>query len=141
MAKILIIDDDPDIVDSLTMVLEANDFTVSSRADTDNLIAEVMAANPDLIILDVIFPEDPQAGFNAARELSKNEKLSHIPVLILSAVNEQSDMSFGFPESDISEDFMPVQGFIEKPFTCETLMESLAYTIMKRDMKLQKHFE
>lgn len=36
-------------------------------------------------------------------------------MLLLSAVNEQSDMSFGFSESDISDDFMPVEAFIEKP--------------------------
>ena len=71
MAKILIIDDDNDIIDSLTLVLEANGYQVGSKMDTDNLIADVKAANPDLIILDVIFPEDPQAGFKAARELHK----------------------------------------------------------------------
>ena len=98
MAKILIIDDDPDIVDNLKMVLQSNGHQISIKADTDDLIQSVMDANPDLIVLDVIFPEDPQAGFLAARDLRRHEKVKNIPVLLLSAVNQQSNMSFGFSD-------------------------------------------
>jgi DNA-binding response OmpR family regulator len=110
MANILVVDDDLDIIDNLKMILEANGHQVSVKTDTDNLVAYVMQTPPDLIILDIIFPEDPNAGFSAARELHKE-----IPVLLLSAVNQMSKMSFGFSETDISDDFMPVKGFIEKP--------------------------
>ena len=68
MARIFIIDDDPDIIDSLTMILEGNGHEVTSKTDTDNVVSSIVEANPDLIILDVIFPEDPQAGFAASRE-------------------------------------------------------------------------
>lgn len=115
MANILVVDDDLDIIDSLKMILESNGHHVSVKTDTDNLVESIEHASPDLIILDIIFPEDPNAGFAAARELHKNSKVKNIPVLLLSAVNQQSNMSFGFSESDISDDFMPVRGFIEKP--------------------------
>lgn len=115
MANILIIDDDLDIVDSLKLILEASGYQVSVKTDADNITATVMEVNPDLIILDIIFPEDPNAGFAAARELQKNDRVKNIPVLLLSAVNQRSKMSFGFSENDISEDFMPVEAFIEKP--------------------------
>lgn len=125
MAKIMIIDDDPDIVDSLTMILEKNGHQVAVKPDTDNLVEDVMRVNPDLIILDIIFPEDPQAGFVAARTLSRDEKLKSIPVLLLSAVNQASNMSFGFSETDISEDFMPVDAFIEKPVEPAVLIDRI----------------
>jgi len=115
MANILIVDDDLDIIDSLKMILEANGHQVSVKTDPDDLVENVKQAPPDLIILDIIFPENPNAGFAAARELHKVEKVKDIPVLLLSAVNQLSKMSFGFSETDISEDFMPVKGFIEKP--------------------------
>ena len=115
MANILIVDDDLDIIDSLKMILEANGHQVSLKTDTDNLVDAVRQSPPDLIILDIIFPENPNAGFAAARALHKADKVKDIPVLLLSAVNQLSKMSFGFSESDISEDFMPVKGFIEKP--------------------------
>lgn len=125
MANILIVDDDLDIIDSLKMVLEANGHQVSVKTDPDNLVASVKQVSPDLIILDIIFPEDPNAGFTAARELHKVEGVKDIPILLLSAVNQKSKMSFGFSESDISEDFMPVKGFIEKPVEPSLLLSKV----------------
>ncbi len=115
MASILIVDDDLDIIDSLKMILEGSGHKVSVKTDPDNLVASVKQISPDLIILDIIFPEDPNAGFTAARALHKAEGVRDIPILLLSAVNQMSKMSFGFSENDISEDFMPVKAFIEKP--------------------------
>jgi DNA-binding response OmpR family regulator len=120
MANILIIDDDLDIVDSLKMILEANGYQVSVKTDADNIIAAVMEVNPD-----IMFPEDSNAGFAAARELQKNDKVKSIPVLLLSSVNQRSKMSFGFSETDISEDFMPVEAFIEKPVEPEILLSKV----------------
>ena len=125
MANILVVDDDLDIIDNLRMILEANGHQVSVKTSTDNLVASVIQANPDLIILDIIFPEDPNAGFTAARELHKSEQVKRIPVLFLSAVNQMSKMSFGFSETDISEDFMPVKGFIEKPVEPAVLLSKI----------------
>ena len=59
MANILIVDDDLDIIDSLKMILEANGHQVSVKTDPDNLVESVKQAPPDLIILDIIFPENP----------------------------------------------------------------------------------
>ncbi len=125
MANILIIDDDLDIIDSLKMILESNGHQISVKTDTDDLVSTIQQTSPDLIILDIIFPEDPNAGFAAARELHKNEEVKDIPVLLLSAVNQQSNMSFGFSETDISEDFMPVKGFIEKPVEPAVLLSKV----------------
>jgi DNA-binding response OmpR family regulator len=125
MAHILVIDDDLDIVDNLKMILEANDHTVSVKTDADDVVNSALEVNPDLIILDIIFPEDPNAGFVAARDLQKNDKVKHIPVLLLSAVNQQSRMSFGFSETDISEDYMPVEAFLEKPVEPSVLLAKI----------------
>lgn len=122
MAHVLIIDDDPDIIDSLTMILEANGHSVDVKTDTGQLIEDVVKANPDIIILDVIFPEDPQAGFKAARSLRKNEQINHIPVLMLSAVNQRSNLAFSISNSDISDDFMPVGAFLDKPVEPQMLL-------------------
>ena len=115
MARIMIIDDDRDIIESLTMILEANEHEVSSKTDIDDLEAAVKSVHPDLILLDIVFPDDQQAGFKAARALAADETISHIPVLVLSAVNQLSRLGFSFSEKDISEDFLPVSGFLEKP--------------------------
>jgi len=125
MAKILIVDDDPDIVDSLSMILEANGHSIAVKSDTDHLLEETAEVAPDLIVLDVIFPEDPQAGFKAARELRRSKELSHIPVLMLSAVNRLSNLAFSITPSDISEDFLPVGAFLEKPVEPKALLRKI----------------
>ena len=125
MTKILIIDDDRDIVENLEMILEAHGYEVAIKWDTDNLENEVRRINPDLIILDIMFPEDPQAGFSAARMLRKHKEFQKIPVILLSAVNQRSNLSFGFSDSDISEDFMPVSSFIEKPVEPKVLLNKI----------------
>ncbi len=122
MARILIIDDDPDIIDSLTMVLQAHDHEVHTLSTTRQVVEHTTKVAPDLIVLDVIFPEDPQAGFKAARELAVAPALRDIPVLMLSAVNHKSSLAFAFSESDISQDFLPVQAFLEKPIEPAALL-------------------
>ena len=115
MARILIVDDDPDVVESLTLVLEGNGHQVEVRYETANLLEAVKEVHPDLIILDVVFPDDDQAGFKAARLLAGDAAVQDIPVLMLSAVNQLSKLGFSFSEKDISRDFLPVAGFLEKP--------------------------
>lgn len=122
MTRILMIDDDPDIILSTRMVLEAHGYEVAELNHVRHLSDDVRRIAPDLIILDVMFPEDPQAGFKAARELSKNPELKDIPVLLLSAVNQRNQLGFAFSSADISADFMPVSAFVDKPIEPKTLL-------------------
>ncbi|MDH5298321.1 MAG: response regulator [Desulfobulbaceae bacterium] len=115
MARILIVDDDPDIVENLTLVLEGHGHQVAARYDTDNLLLAMKEVHPDLVILDVIFPGDEQGGFKAARLLAGDAQVRDIPVLMLSAVNQLSNLGFSFSDKDISRDYLPVAGFLEKP--------------------------
>ena len=125
MAKILIIDDDQDIIDTLTMILEGNGHTIAVKSDTESLVEEVKDIYPDLIILDIMFPEDSQAGFKAARVLHEDKDAKRIPVLLLSAINQRSNLSFGFSENDIDPDYMPVEAFVEKPVEPKTLLDKI----------------
>ena len=129
MSKVMIIDDDRDMIDSISLILEANDYEVVSKMDTENLIVDIESENPDLILLDIVFPEDAQAGFKAARKIAQQESLKNTPVLILSAVNQLSNLGFSFTENDISSDFMPVTGFIEKPVEPDVLLEKIKSSI------------
>lgn len=129
MAKILIVDDDPDIVEGLRLILEGNGYEVVSLDDVTDIVSTVKRLDPDLILLDIIFPDDPQAGFKAARALAHDGKASRIPVLVLSAVNQMSRLGFSFTEKDISEDFMPVTGFLEKPVDPERLLSRIGQAL------------
>ena len=115
MARILLIDDDRDILLSLRMVLEAHGHEVHELTHVREVAAEVARVAPDLVILDVMFPSDLEAGFKAARALRRDPATADIPIVILSAVNQRSPMGFTFSDDDISPDFLPVEAFVEKP--------------------------
>lgn len=113
--KIYIIDDDIDIVSALTASLEAAGYQVGSQNEEDQLVEKIGRFNPDLIILDVMFPGDPGAGFRMARSIRHQEQLSRVPIIMLSAVNREGEFLCKFSNRDIDEVYLPVTEFVEKP--------------------------
>jgi len=123
MEKIYIIDDDQDIVESISMVLKANDYEVAAQYNDEDVIENVSKFNPDLIILDVIFPEDHSAGFKIARALKSDDKLVKIPIIMLSAVNEKGIFMGRFSDQDIDQSWLPVNKFLDKPVQPKELLQ------------------
>ena len=122
MKKIYIIDDDRDIVESISMILKANGYEVTAQFNDENVIENVSNYNPDLIILDVMFPENSSAGFDIARDLKRNNKLTNIPIIMLSAVNERGIYMGQFTDQDIDESWLPVSKFLDKPVQPKELL-------------------
>jgi len=125
MAKILIVDDEPEIIEQVTEILQAAGHQVQSRLQTAGLNQAVRSIAPDLIILDIRFPDDPQAGIKAARRLTQDPHLCRIPILMLSAINRNTRLPFSISESDISEDFLPIDAFIDKPVQAGPLLQKI----------------
>lgn len=122
MKKIYIIDDDRNIVDALRMVLESSGYAVGAQNDERDAVERVRAFGADLIILDVMFPEDEGAGFQVARALRSHEETRSIPILMLSAVNEKRIYPGRFTDDDRDETWMPVDLFLEKPIQPRVLL-------------------
>ena len=122
MKKIYIIDDDRDIVESMSMVLKANGYEVSAQYNDEDVVGNVLKSNPDLIILDVMFPENNSAGFEIAREIKGNSKLTNIPIIMLSAVNEKGIYVGRLTSQDINESWLPVSIFLDKPVQPKELL-------------------
>ena len=115
-------EDDLDYVESLQIILE-RDYDLTIRNDSEDIVNAIVEANPDLAILDVMFPDNPQAGFEAARAIHHDDKTKNIPIIILSAVNVKSNLSFSFSNKDIDNGFMPVREFVDKPVEPKKLIE------------------
>ncbi len=113
--KIYIIDDDTDIVSSLTAYLESAGYEVGAQYEEEELVENLERFNPDLIILDVMFPGDPGAGFRMARTIRHQDRFSRTPVIMLSAVNREGEFLCKFSSRDIDEVYLPVTEFVEKP--------------------------
>jgi len=91
--KILVIDDDPDFVETTRIILESNSYSVSSAPGPDEGLRKVAEEKPDLIILDVMWP-DRISGFEVCRRLKKDVNFSKIPVLMITAVDKEYGLDF-----------------------------------------------
>jgi len=82
--KILIVDDDPDLVEAVTMILESKKYDVAAAYGGLEGLEKAKTENPDLIVLDVMMPD--KDGYAVCKEMKADPKLSRIPVLLLTAV-------------------------------------------------------
>ena len=119
MSYILIVDDDEDLTNAVCTVLRKEGYEVESENDCSKTLKRLESRRPDLLILDIMFPEDASAGFDIARLIRKEKKYDDLPVLMLTAVNEK--YPFGFSAADIDEQWMPVSDFLEKPVEFDLL--------------------
>jgi CheY-like chemotaxis protein len=122
MAKILIIDDDPDMVLAARLCLEAAGHTLVSAPNGREGIRMLPEVNPDLIILDVMMDTSTE-GFQVVLKLrsadpgSRLAEFSHIPILMLTAVHSKMDVRFK-PD----DDYLTVDAFVDKPIDPDRLV-------------------
>ena len=117
MSKILIVDDDYDLVDAAKTILEAEQYeVVSAFSKTDGMDA-MEKENPDLLILDVLM-EEADDGFVMAQNLRK--KGIDIPILMLTSVGKVTGMQFGK-----DSEMVPVDSFEEKPISPDRLVSKV----------------
>ena len=131
MKKIYIIDDDRDIVESVSIVLKSNGYEVSAQYDDENVVENVLKYSPDLIILDVMFPENSSAGFNIARELKRDGKSENKPIIMLSAINERGSYAGRFSNEDADKDWLPINMYLDKPVQPGELLEKVKLILEK----------
>ena len=84
MARVMIVDDDPDIVESVTMVLQKNDHEVIQAYGGVEGLEKAKSEKPDAIILDVMMPD--KDGYEVCKELKGDPNYRDIPILLLTAV-------------------------------------------------------
>ncbi len=126
MKRIYVVDDEQSIVESVSMILESKGYEVGAQNDDKDVVDNVAAFGADLVILDVMLPEDTGAGFTMARALKADERTSGLPLLMLTAVNEAGIYPGKFSNKDRDEAWLPVQEFVEKPVVPEVLLAKVA---------------
>jgi CheY-like chemotaxis protein len=117
VTKILIVDDDPDMVEAGRIVLEDKGYEVVSAANASQGMSVLEEAKPDLMILDVMM-EEPDDGIRMARQVRR--KGFTLPILMLTSVNVAMGLHI-----DKDEEMVPVDEFQEKPVDPETLIKKV----------------
>ncbi len=124
MSYLMIIDDDEDFATAVATMLCNNGYEVKIELDLKNAEKNMIERQPELIILDIMFPENRNAGFAFARKIRHfNEKLKDIPILLLTAYDEK--FAFGFNRDDIDEYWLPGDDIIEKPVDFDVLCQKI----------------
>jgi CheY-like chemotaxis protein len=129
---ILIIDDDPDMVEALRMPLEANDYQVSHAANGALGLKMVKQLVPDAIILDVMMDTTTE-GFQVSLTLRSPDPKSEyaafrrIPILMLTSIHSTTPLRFG-PD----QDYLPVDAFIDKPIDPDRLVAKVGELLAKK---------
>jgi len=130
MARFMIIDDDVELTDNTAAILRMHGHAVDTLNTTEDAVRQVTENMPDLLILDVMFPDSPVAGFDLARQIRHAKALKDMPILLLTSVNQEYPMDFS--AEDIDADWMPVQDFMEKPVHVALLLEKVDRLLKKR---------
>jgi two-component system, OmpR family, response regulator RpaB len=127
--KILIVDDDPDIRDALTTILEAHSYQVVTADNGEEGLRKLKEERPNLMILDLLMPK--LDGFGVLKEIQdpRWSKYSKIPILILTSIKE--DVSRRRYELETGLD-LNIDDYVEKPINPGTLIERVKKLLEKR---------
>jgi DNA-binding response OmpR family regulator len=128
--KILVVDDDPDILEAISMILESQGYGVVTARDGVEGLANLKAEKPDLMILDLLMPK--MDGFAVCKELQDPRwaKYRDMPILILTSVREEASRRRYELETGLELD---VDDYVEKPVSPDTLLERVGRLIKRKE--------
>jgi DNA-binding response OmpR family regulator len=114
--KILIVDDEPNIVAAVEYLLRRSGHEVHVARDGDEALKQVAACNPDLVLLDVMMPA--RSGYEVCKRIREREDWRHIKVIMLSAKGRDAEVNKGLA---IGADL-----YVTKPFSTRDLMSKIS---------------
>ncbi len=117
---VLVVDDDPDFLDFVTIVLESGGYIVRTATHADAGLERMQAECPDLVIVDVMMSYELD-GWAVSRQMSGDPQLRQVPVLMVSAIVDASDAS-ALPRNGR----VRVDAFMSKPLDPSTLLRRVA---------------
>lgn len=131
MAKqILIVDDDPDFVESTKIILESAGYNVQDAGNEKEAFAMLDKEKPDIILLDVMMGSKSEGVF-FSEKLKSDKTLHSIPILMITAVNQDVEMRKFHLDPKTDGEYLPVDGFLEKPVEPEDILREVANLISK----------
>ena len=126
-AKVLLVDDDRDLVEAMRTVLENDGYEVEAACDGAQCLEKVEAGPPDLIVLDIMM-RTMGDGMYVAQHLRQDEATRSIPIIVVSGINRVPPYSL-WPD----EAWLPVDVFMEKPVEPEQLLEAVRNSLGRQD--------
>ena len=119
MAKILVVDDDPDFVEVTSMILESGGYEVASASNGEEALQAMRQDKPDLVLLDVMM-STVLDGLNVSHEMRNDPALRDIKVIMVSSIITSPHASL-FP----TDEYVPIDAWISKPMDPDDLLEKV----------------
>jgi DNA-binding response OmpR family regulator len=113
--KILIVDDEPNIVISLEFLMKKEGFEVAVANDGDEALAKVASFNPDLLLLDVMMPK--KSGFEVCEALRADSERAGLKIVMLTAKGRDTEMAKGLA--------IGADAYVTKPFSTRELVDKV----------------
>jgi CheY-like chemotaxis protein len=124
MPKILVVDDDPDFVESTRMMLEPNGYEVISAANGDEGLGKLAEEKPDLVILDVIM-STVLDGLSMSQQMQEVPEYKEVPILMVTSI-ANTDYAALFP----TDEYINIHGFLTKPIASDQLLSHVKRLIV-----------
>lgn len=115
MARVLIVDDSPTETHKMSTILGKHGHEVITAESGEEGVAKAKQSLPDVVLMDIVMPG--LNGFQATRQLNKNSTTSHIPVIIVTTKDQQTDRLWGQRQG--------AKGYLTKPVDDNTLMRTI----------------
>ncbi|AKS45744.1 Response regulator receiver domain-containing protein [Octadecabacter temperatus] len=113
--RVLLIEDEPNIIEAVSYILSKDGWTVHTHSDGETAMEKVMQGVPDLIILDVMLPG--RSGYDILRDLKAQETTADVPVMMLTARGQAKDREMAID--------LGATRFMTKPFSNAEVLESV----------------
>jgi CheY-like chemotaxis protein len=123
MARILVVDDDPDFVEITRTILESKGYEVASAANGDQALKSMRQDLPDLVLLDVMM-STVLDGLNLSHVMSEDPELCSVPVVMVSSITDSPSAGM-FP----TDEYIPIDAWISKPVQPDDLLSKVAQYI------------
>ncbi|MCE1246239.1 MAG: response regulator [Firmicutes bacterium] len=126
--KVLLVDDDKQILSSLRVYLELENYQVETASNGQEAIEKVKRNKPEILVLDVMMPE--MDGFEVLEQLKAEEQYADIPVVMLTAKSQDIDVLKGFR--------MGASSYMTKPFNLNELVENIELILHPDTMSVKE---
>ena len=121
--RILCIEDEPEMIDLIRLILGRRGFMVSGAAGGKAGLAAVRAEHPDLVLLDLMMPD--MDGWEVYQQMKADESTRHIPVIVVTAKAQSIDKVLGLHIAKVDD-------YIAKPFSPQELLTSVEKTLAEK---------
>jgi CheY-like chemotaxis protein len=129
LQKVLIIDDDVDIVEAEKLLLENRGYNVISAFDGKEGYRKIKEEKPDIIILDVMMAT-PDEGFQITRKIRNDPEVSALPIVMVTSVGKVTGFKY---DPDRDRELLPVDEYLEKPIKPDELIGAVERALSQKN--------